>query len=224
HTQFCRLLERMYWRNCGLGKPWYGADMKGSLFTQETTAWNVACLPSALSRLLGEGSQISGVNTPYLYFGMWRATFAWHVGDMDLFSINYIHFGAPKHWYAIPQAKSAPFESFMKKEFHADTISSCPQFLHHKSYLVFPKTLASNHISPNVLVQHAGEFVIIFPRGYHAGLNLGLNCAESVNFALESWIQIGLQAQFCKCISDSVQIDVPDLLRRQREREEAKRV
>ena len=28
--EFCRELERRYWRNCGLGKsPWYGADMAG---------------------------------------------------------------------------------------------------------------------------------------------------------------------------------------------------
>lgn len=97
--EFCKTLERMYWRSCGLGRaPWYGADMKGSLFTDETKHWNVATLPSVLSRLLGPNSQISGVNTPYLYFGMWRATFAWHVEDMDLFSINYIHFGSPKQY------------------------------------------------------------------------------------------------------------------------------
>jgi len=29
--EFCKELERQYWRNCGLGKPaWYGADMQGA--------------------------------------------------------------------------------------------------------------------------------------------------------------------------------------------------
>ncbi|CCM00034.1 uncharacterized protein FIBRA_02060 [Fibroporia radiculosa] len=211
---FCRELERRYWRNCGLGKSaWYGADLAGSLFTEETTSWNVARLQSALSRLLPASSKgLPGVNTPYLYFGMWRATFAWHVEDMDLFSINYVHFGAPKFWYAMPQARAAALEQTMRGYFPKD-VSNCAQFLRHKSFLASPTLLSGSSCRPNTLVQHAGEFVITFPMGYHAGFNLGFNCAESVNFALDSWIDIGRKAKACGCVNFSVRIDVDQLLR-----------
>jgi hypothetical protein len=138
--EFCKDLERRFWRNCGFGTPaMYGADMEGrtrgpfffhqsvntyptgSLFTDKTKSWNVAHLPSLLSRLLPSSSNgLPGVNTPYLYFGMWRATFAWHVEDMDLFSINYIHFGAGKFWYAIPQARASALEQTMRGETSSD--------------------------------------------------------------------------------------------------------
>ncbi|KZS96566.1 JmjC-domain-containing protein [Sistotremastrum niveocremeum HHB9708] len=210
--EFCKLLERHYWRNCGLGKPpMYGADMQGSLFSDEIKHWNVASLPSALSRLLPSSKSVPGVNTPYLYWGMWRATFAWHVEDMDLFSINYIHHGAPKNWYAVPQNRSKALETTMRGYFPTSA-SSCPQFLRHKSFLASPTLLSQSSVRPNVLVQHAGEFVVTFPRGYHAGFNLGFNCAESVNFALESWIDIARKAGVCTCVSDSVRIDVDQLL------------
>ncbi|KAG9119721.1 hypothetical protein FRC07_005109 [Ceratobasidium sp. 392] len=215
----CRALERHYWRNCGLGKdPMYGADMQGSLFDEDMTTWNVSCLPSLLSRLLPEGSRIPGVNTPYLYFGMWRATFAWHVEDMDLYSINYIHWGAPKYWYAIPSARAHAFEQVMSKHFPTEA-NECTQFMRHKSYLASPAILAEGDCRPNTLVQHQGEFVITYPRGYHAGFNVGFNCAESVNFALESWIEIGRRAQVCKCVGDSVHLDVDAILEEKRLRE-----
>ena len=43
--------------------------------------FNLSKLPSILS---GMAEQITGVNLPYLYIGMWKATFSWHIEDMDL--------------------------------------------------------------------------------------------------------------------------------------------
>lgn len=208
----CRAIEAEYWRGLNLGHPpMYGADQQGTLFDGRTTAWNVGTLDSWLSRRLQ--CALPGVTTPYLYFGMWRASFAWHVEDMDLHSINYIHFGAPKQWYAIRQADRRRFESAMSAAFPSDS-RQCPHFLRHKSFLASPSFLTSQGIRPLRLVQHAHEFVITYPYGYHAGYNLGFNCAESVNFALPSWIKIGQEAGYCKCplAQESVHFDVSALL------------
>lgn len=40
--------------------------------------------------------------------------------------------------------------------------------------------------------------MITFPYAYHAGYNLGYNCAESTNFASERWIEYG---KYCNLVS-----------------------
>jgi GATA zinc finger len=72
----CKELERIYWKTVTFNSPMYGADMPGSLFDDHTETWNVAKLDNLLCRI---GKTIPGVNSAYLYLGMWKATFSWHV-------------------------------------------------------------------------------------------------------------------------------------------------
>jgi JmjC domain, hydroxylase len=130
---------------------------------------------------------------------------------MDLYSINYIHFGAPKQWYSINQCDADKFEAVMRSNFPNDH-KGCPQFMRHKTFLASPSALESKGIKVNRLVHHEGEFVITFPFGYHSGYNLGYNCAESVNFATEEWLDIGRKARKCNCAEDSVNINVDDII------------
>ncbi|KAH7412194.1 hypothetical protein DE146DRAFT_601943 [Phaeosphaeria sp. MPI-PUGE-AT-0046c] len=209
----CKELEDNYWKTINYGQPMYGADMPGSLFDDRTTSWNVAKLPNLLDVL---GTKVPGVNTAYLYLGMWKATFAWHLEDVDLYSINYIHFGAPKQWYSISQEDARRFEAAMKSIWPNDA-KHCSQFLRHKTYLISPQRLEKDfNIKVNRLVHYEGEFVITYPYGYHSGYNIGYNCAESVNFANESWLSYGRIAKKCHCESDSVWVDVNEIERKLR--------
>lgn len=211
----CEELERAYWKTLTYAAPLYGADMMGTLFDERTESWNLNKLPNLLDVL---GTKIPGVNTAYLYFGMWKATFAWHLEDVDLYSINYVHFGAPKQWYSISQADARRFEGAMKNIWPADA-KACSQFLRHKGFLISPQHLLNNYnIQVNKVVSYPGEFVVTFPYGYHSGYNLGYNCAEAVNFALEPWLEMGKIAKRCECAQaqDSVWINVYEIERKLR--------
>lgn len=203
----CEQLEKTYWKSLTYAEPMYGADLMGSLFSDSVKSWNVAQLPNILDLM---DTKLPGVNDAYLYAGLWKATFAWHLEDQDLYSINYLHFGAPKQWYSIPQEESGKFFELMKDTFPEEH-RLCLEFLRHKTFLVSPQFLAKHGIKCNRIVHNEGEFIITYPFGYHAGFNYGYNLAESVNFALDDWFQFGEKTKKCECISDSVGINVQQL-------------
>ncbi|XP_031715366.1 lysine-specific demethylase 4B isoform X2 [Anarrhichthys ocellatus] len=206
-------LERKYWKNLTFVSPIYGADVSGSIYDEDIQEWNIGHLNTLLDMVEQEcGIVIEGVNTPYLYFGMWKTTFAWHTEDMDLYSINYLHFGQSKSWYAIPPEHGKRLER-LAKGFFPGSSQGCDAFLRHKMTLLSPSILKKYGIPFDRITQNEGEFMVTFPYGYHAGFNHGFNCAESTNFATLRWVDYGKMATQCTCRKDMVKISMDVFVR-----------
>ncbi|KAM8874724.1 lysine-specific demethylase 4B isoform 1-T2 [Spinachia spinachia] len=206
-------LERKYWKNLTFVSPIYGADVSGSIYDEDIQEWNIGHLNTLLDMVEQEcGIVIEGVNTPYLYFGMWKTTFAWHTEDMDLYSINYLHFGQSKSWYSVPPEHGKRLER-LAKGFFPGSSQGCDAFLRHKMTLISPSILKKYGIPFDRITQNEGEFMVTFPYGYHAGFNHGFNCAESTNFATLRWVDYGKMATQCTCRKDMVKISMDVFVR-----------
>ncbi len=146
--------------------------------------WNM----NDMNYMLDDPSQrVDGITSSYTYFGAWRSAFAMHTEDMDLYSINYLHQGAHKQWYSIPPESGRALEQVL-----ADHFPKCSAFMRHKTAVVSPAVLEKYDIPYTKTQQHAGEFIVTFPYGYHGGFNSGYNVAEATNFATKKWITDGL--------------------------------
>ncbi|GAB9463597.1 hypothetical protein Gpo141_00001051 [Globisporangium polare] len=198
-------VERQFWKSLRptMDAPVYGADIVSSLFGDDPVlSWNLNKLDTILKRI-----DLPGVTRAMLYFGMWRAMFAFHTEDMDLYSINYLHTGKPKFWYAVPPQSASQLERAAQSMF-PEKHHACNQFMRHKTSLISPSRLKEFGVPFYKAYQQPGEFVITFPATYHEGFNLGFNIAEAVNFASLRWVPFGLKAKVCKCSPDSVRIDM----------------
>jgi hypothetical protein len=53
-------------------------------------------LQGSVLRYIEGDELITGVMVPWLYVGSHMSAFCWHVEDHALYSVNYMHLGAPK--------------------------------------------------------------------------------------------------------------------------------
>ncbi|KAG6845439.1 hypothetical protein H0H87_009347 [Tephrocybe sp. NHM501043] len=175
----------------------YGADVHSTTHgsampTMEThplnpysrDPWNLNNIPIVKDSLLRFiKSDISGMTVPWTYVGMAFSTFCWH-NEVNL------HWGETKTWYGIPGNDAENFEAAIKGE-APDLFEAQPDLLFQLVTLMNPKRVTDAGVRVYACNQRAGEFVITFPKAYHAGFNHGFNFNEAVNFALPDWLSYG---------------------------------
>lgn len=201
-------IEREFWRLTQSAEETveieYGADVHSTTHgsampTMETQPsnpyssdpWNLNNIPILQESLLRYiKSDISGMTVPWTYVGMTFSTFCWHNEDHYTYSINFMHWGETKTWYGIPGDDAEKFEAAIKNE-APDLFEAQPDLLFQLVTLMNPKRVAEAGVRVFKCNQRAGEFVVTFPKAYHAGFNHGLNFNEAVNFALPDWLSLG---------------------------------
>ncbi|CAN6487060.1 unnamed protein product [Victoria cruziana] len=159
--------------------------------------WNLQVIARSYGSLIRYmPDEIPGVTSPMVYIGMLFSWFAWHVEDHELHSLNFLHTGSPKSWYAVPGDSASSFEEVIRVRGYGGQLSRAASFavLGEKTTLLSPEVVVESGIPCCRLVQNPGEFVVTFPRAYHVGFSHGFNCGEAANFATTEWLKIAKAA------------------------------
>lgn len=85
--------------------------------------WNlqvIAQSPGSITRFMQD--DIPGVTSPMVYIGMLFSWFAWHVEDHELHSLNFLHTGSSKTWYAVPEDHALTFEEVIRNQAYGGNI------------------------------------------------------------------------------------------------------
>ncbi|XP_022742304.1 probable lysine-specific demethylase ELF6 isoform X2 [Durio zibethinus] len=173
-------------------------DMEGTAgWKLSNSPWNlqvIARSAGSLTRFMPD--DIPGVTSPMIYIGMLFSWFAWHVEDHELHSMNFLHIGSSKTWYAVPGDYAFAFEEVIRTEAYGGNIDRLAvlSLLGEKTTLLSPELIVASGIPCCRLIQNPGEFVVTFPRAYHVGFSHGFNCGEAANFGTPQWLQVAKEA------------------------------
>jgi len=160
----------------------------------QNCGWNVNNMPFLKgSPIRHVQDETPGINVPWLYAGMLFATFAWHLEDQYLYSVNYMHHGEGKQWYGVAPADYKLFKQTIEKFVH-ERMRDHPDLLHHMTTVIPPSVLMKAGVRVCKTLQEPKDYVITFPQSYHGGFSHGFNVAEACNFAMADWLPFGRQS------------------------------
>jgi jumonji domain-containing protein 2 len=146
--------------------------------------------PHAAGSLVQAQPETHGVHTPSLYFSGAApgAPFELHCEDHWLYSLNFLHRGAPKYWIVVAPHDRTRLERCLRRYIGAlwgpqwRGGPRCSQFVRHLAVWVPQAALQRWGISYDVVEQRPGELMVTAPGAYHQGWNGGANVAEAVNY------------------------------------------
>lgn len=109
----------------------------GSFMNPYKMLWNLSHFPSLINAISDNGHIFDGLTLPYTYLGMLHSIFACHVEDLKMFSLNYLHWGAPKTWISVAVPYALKFEKLHQLLFK----TVCENPLSHKTSVIDPSIL-----------------------------------------------------------------------------------
>lgn len=164
-------------------QPVYAMDSEESLF--ESCSWNMnefSVDHSIINCLVPDDElKMPGIHTTFVNIGMLHTWFCLHCEDSDIASVNFLHSGAPKHWYCVPAREGPKLEKMLMKLI--DEKYECSTVYRHKSFLLPPEMLAKENIEFTKVIQNPGELIFTLYGAYHWGFNAGFNVCESSRLA-----------------------------------------
>ncbi|MCP4483793.1 MAG: hypothetical protein GY823_04425, partial [Flavobacteriaceae bacterium] len=188
------------------------ADVAATLFDPQQKVFNLNKMNSRPESVLSHdsGPRLAGIHTSYLFLGMWRSTFSWHVEDMVILSLLSPCLTSPRTCTASATCTAGPRRPGTWCRPARPTCRSvspaasspalaCHNLLRNKSVILQPELLEANGITVHRLLQEERQAVAVFPSAYHAGFNHGFNIAEAVNFGTARWVEYGKRAHGCQC-------------------------
>ncbi|CDY07685.1 BnaA03g18260D [Brassica napus] len=152
----------------------------------KTSGWNLnntAKLPGSLLTF----DDCESVCVPRLSVGMCLSSQLWKSEKERLYSLCYLHTGAPRVWYSVAGCHRYKFKAFM--ESFVPKVSGEQSKRSYDSVMAMsPYALHMEGIPVTRCVQNRGQYVILFPGTYYSAVDCGFNCLEIANFATLDWL------------------------------------
>ncbi|KAF6260724.1 JmjC-domain-containing protein [Scenedesmus sp. NREL 46B-D3] len=158
--------------------------------------WNLNSMPrrrGSMLRHLPFQQPLPGVLLPRVQLDSCLAVSSWHCEQQGMYSLQYMHSGAPKVWYAVPGHACEAFEVAVADCLPHLAVAD-PLLLARQPVAVSPNELSARGLPVSRLVQEAGSFVLSLPGAYTCSIACGFSVSEGLRLAPWDWLGHGTDA------------------------------